>query len=191
MSDTWEPIRGQSSERSHHRSNLVYLHANLFDNGCCDRPKTQCPESINSGGGRISDFWHGSFLPQVWKHRMGKRPEQGSQGLGKRMLGELSEKGNELWSEADLYEHSPSQPPSGNSVSLSVKVIDGSPEVVFRMTWMSMYKVHAWPWQGNYYWGRHRMKVLKKENCILWMCWVGCIQSMQVQDKNTQSQVRI
>lgn len=65
---------------------------------------------------------------------MGKRPEQGREGLGKRMLGELSEKGNELWSEADLYEHAPSQPPSGNSVSLSVKVIDGSREVVFRMT---------------------------------------------------------
>lgn len=45
----------------------------------------------------------GEVLLQVSKLLRGKSPEKSSEVLGTCMLGKLSHKGNELWSQTDLY----------------------------------------------------------------------------------------
>lgn len=50
------PLEGKYSERSHGQSNLVYLHANLFNNGCCSMSQTHSPSSVDLGERGISDF---------------------------------------------------------------------------------------------------------------------------------------
>lgn len=55
--------------------------------------KTYGPQSINLGGGGISDFDIGRCLLQVSKHLIGKNPRQRSAVLSECVLGDLRERG--------------------------------------------------------------------------------------------------
>lgn len=85
--------------------------------------KTQGPQSVSLGGGGTLGFHIGGswILLHASKHPIGKNPEQSGEVRSKFMLGAPGEKGNELWSETDLYNTAEVMATLRTSVSLSVK----------------------------------------------------------------------